>query len=52
MLNGIASPADQFLSAYSLLDLIGTQSMSGNVLEQTSVSNFFGPEATALRVRW
>jgi hypothetical protein len=41
MLNGIASPADQFLSAYSLLDLIGTQSMSGNVLEQTSVSNFF-----------
>ena len=41
MLNGVASPADQFLSAYSLLDLIGTQSMSGNVLEQTSVSNFF-----------
>ncbi|WP_187399213.1 FAD-dependent oxidoreductase [Bradyrhizobium paxllaeri] len=41
MLNGIASPADQFLSAYSLLDLIGTQSMSGTVLEQTSVSNFF-----------
>jgi len=41
MLNGVASPADQFLSAYSLLDLIGTQSMSGAVLEQTSVSNFF-----------
>ncbi len=41
MLNGIASPADQFLSAYSLLDLIGTQSISGAVLEQTSVSNFF-----------
>jgi hypothetical protein len=41
MLNGIGSPADQFLSAYSLLDLIGTQSMSGHVLEQTSVSNFF-----------
>jgi Flavin containing amine oxidoreductase len=41
MLNGIASPADQFLSAYSLLDLIGTQSMSGTVLEQTSVSGFF-----------
>jgi hypothetical protein len=41
MLNGIASPADQFLSAYSLLDLIGTHSMSGDVLEQTSVSNFF-----------
>jgi len=41
MLNGIASPADQFLSAYSLLDLIGTQSMSGTVLEQTSVGNFF-----------
>ena len=41
MLNGIASPADQFLSAYSLLDLIGTHSTSGGVLEQTSVSNFF-----------
>jgi Flavin containing amine oxidoreductase len=41
MLNGIASPADQFLSAYSLLDLIGTHSMSGDVLEQTSVSSFF-----------
>ncbi|WP_198026509.1 FAD-dependent oxidoreductase [Bradyrhizobium sp. ARR65] len=41
MLNGIASPADQFLSAYSLLDLIGTHSTSGDVLEQTSVSNFF-----------
>jgi uncharacterized protein with NAD-binding domain and iron-sulfur cluster len=35
MLNGIAPPADQFISAYSLLDLIGTQSISGNVLEQT-----------------
>jgi predicted NAD/FAD-dependent oxidoreductase len=41
MMNGIAPPADQFISVYSLLDLIGTQSMSGNVLEQTSVSNFF-----------
>lgn len=41
MLNGVASPADQFLLAYSLLDLIGTQSISGAVLEQTSVSNFF-----------
>lgn len=41
LLNGIASPADQFLSAYSLLDLIGTHSTSGDVLEQTSVSNFF-----------
>jgi protoporphyrinogen oxidase len=41
MLNGIAPPADQFISAYSLLDLIGTQSISGNVLEQTSVNNFF-----------
>ncbi|MCA1452695.1 FAD-dependent oxidoreductase [Bradyrhizobium sp. BRP22] len=41
MLNGVASPADQFLSAYSLLDLIGTQWMSGAVLEQTSVSGFF-----------
>src|SRR4051812_36910006 len=41
MLNGVAAPADQFLSAYSLLDLIGTQSISGAVLEQTSVSNFF-----------
>jgi hypothetical protein len=41
MLNGIAPPADQFLSAYSLLDLIGTQSMAGDVLEQTSVNNFF-----------
>ena len=30
MFNGIAPPADQFLSAYSLLDLIGTQSMSGD----------------------
>lgn len=41
MLNGIASPADQFLSAYSLLDLIGTHSTSGDALEQTSVSSFF-----------
>jgi hypothetical protein len=41
MLNGTAPPADLFLSAYSLLDLIGTQSISGAVLEQTSVSNFF-----------
>jgi NAD(P)-binding Rossmann-like domain/Flavin containing amine oxidoreductase len=40
MLNGIAPPAEHFLWAYSLLDLIGTQSMSGDVLEQTSVSNF------------
>src|SRR5580698_4440121 len=41
MMNGIAPPAEHFLWAYSLLDLIGTQSMSGDVLEQTSVSNFF-----------
>jgi NAD(P)-binding Rossmann-like domain/Flavin containing amine oxidoreductase len=41
MLNGIAPPAEHFLWAYSLLDLIGTQSMSGRVLEQTSVNNFF-----------
>ena len=41
MLNGIAPPAEHFLWAYSLLDLIGTQSMSGDVLEQTSVSNFY-----------
>ena len=41
MLNGIAPPAEHFLWAYSLLDLIGTQSMSGDVLEQTSVNNFF-----------
>jgi len=41
MLNGIAPPAEHFLWAYSLLDLIGTQSMSGAVLEQTSVNNFF-----------
>jgi Flavin containing amine oxidoreductase len=41
MFNGIASPADQFISAYSLLDLIGTQWMSGRVLERTSVNNFF-----------
>ena len=39
MMNGIAPPAEHFLWAYSLLDLIGT--MSGDVLEQTSVSNFF-----------
>src|ERR1700741_2927627 len=32
MLNGIASPADQFISAYSLLDLIGTHSTSGKTL--------------------
>jgi hypothetical protein len=41
MMNGIAPPAEHFLWSYSLLDLIGTQSMSGNVLEQTSVNNFF-----------
>jgi hypothetical protein len=41
MLNGIAPPADQFLSAYSLLDLVGTPSTPGDALEQTSVSNFF-----------
>src|SRR5882672_2313060 len=41
MFNGVTPPADQFISAYSLLDLIGTQAMSGKVLEQTSVSNFF-----------
>jgi hypothetical protein len=41
MMNGFASPAEHFLWAYSLLDLIGTQSMSGDVLEQTSVYNFF-----------
>src|ERR1700721_526057 len=41
MPNGIAPPAEHFLWAYSLLDLIGTQSMSGDVLEQTSVNNFF-----------
>jgi hypothetical protein len=41
MFNGIAPPADQFISAYSLLDLIGTHTTSGTVLEQTSVSNFF-----------
>jgi uncharacterized protein with NAD-binding domain and iron-sulfur cluster len=41
LFNGVAPPADQFISAYSLLDLIGTQAMSGRVLEQTSVSNFF-----------
>ena len=52
MLNGIASPADQFLSAYSLLDLIGTQWMSGGDLEQTSVKIFFAPEAIAPTGRW
>jgi hypothetical protein len=41
MFNGTASPADNFISAYSLLDLIGTQAMSGTILEQTSVSGFF-----------
>ena len=41
MMNGFASPAEHFLWAYSLLDLIGTQSMSADVLEQTSVYNFF-----------
>jgi Flavin containing amine oxidoreductase len=41
MFNGVAPPADQFISAYSLLDLIGTQAMSGKILEQTSVNNFF-----------
>src|ERR1700704_6104510 len=41
MFSGVAPPADQFISAYSLLDLIGTQAMSAEVLEQTSVSNFF-----------
>ncbi len=41
MFNGVAPPADQFISAYSLLDLIGTQATSGKVLEQTSVNNFF-----------
>jgi Flavin containing amine oxidoreductase len=41
LFNGVAPPADQFISAYSLLDLIGTQAMSRKVLEQTSVNNFF-----------
>lgn len=41
MFNGIAPPADQFISAYSLLDLIGTQALPGNVLDQTSVKGFF-----------
>jgi hypothetical protein len=41
MFSGVAPPADQFISAYSLLDLIGTQAMAADVLEQTSVSNFF-----------
>ncbi len=41
MFNGVAPPADEFISAYSLLDLIGTQAMSAEILEQTSVSNFF-----------
>jgi hypothetical protein len=40
MFNGIAAPADQFLSAYSLLDLTGTPSTPGDTLEQTSVNNF------------
>ncbi|MGA7805563.1 FAD-dependent oxidoreductase [Bradyrhizobium sp.] len=40
MFSGVASPADEFISAYCLLDLIGTQAMSGEVLEQTSVNNF------------
>ena len=40
MFNGVAPPADQFISAYSLLDLIGTQAFSAKVLEQTSVNNF------------
>jgi hypothetical protein len=41
MMNGIVPPAEYFLWAYSLIDLIGTQSMSEDVLEQTSVQNFF-----------
>jgi hypothetical protein len=41
MFSGVVPPADQFISTYSLLDLIGTQAMSAEVLEQTSVSNFF-----------
>ena len=41
MFNGIAAPADQFLSSYSLLDLVGVSSMPGNSLEETSVSGFF-----------
>jgi uncharacterized protein with NAD-binding domain and iron-sulfur cluster len=41
MFNGVAPPADQFISAYALLDLIGAYAMSGRVLEQTSVNNFF-----------
>src|SRR5260370_30799552 len=41
MLNGVASPADQFISPYSLLDLIRTQAMSTQVFEPTSVNNFF-----------
>ncbi len=41
MMNGIVPPAEYFLWSYSLLDLIGTQSMSGEMLEQTSVQNFF-----------
>lgn len=40
MFAGVAPPADAFISAYSLLDLIGTQAMSTTVLEQTSVNNF------------
>jgi predicted NAD/FAD-dependent oxidoreductase len=45
MFSGVAPPADQFISAYALLDLIGPQAMSGPVLEQTSVSNFFRSRA-------
>jgi NAD(P)-binding Rossmann-like domain/Flavin containing amine oxidoreductase len=41
MFSGVAPPADQFISAYSLLDLIGPQAVSTEILEQTSVSNFF-----------
>lgn len=41
MMNGIVPPAEYFLWSYSMLDLIGTQSMSEDVLEQTSVQNFF-----------
>ncbi len=45
MFSGVAPPADQFISAYALLDLIGPQAMSGPVLEQTSVANFFRSRA-------
>jgi hypothetical protein len=41
MFNGVAPPADQFLATYSLLDLVGTPSTPGDLLERTSVSNFF-----------